>query len=83
VGGYLQTDETTVPVQMHYGRGSNHRAYLWQYGRPDGETAFDFCLGRVGTVRESFWRNGKGILQTDGYQAYEGVGGPKLVHVGC
>src|SRR3954447_16392374 len=24
-----------------------------------------------------------GILQTDGYQAYEGVGGPKLVHVGC
>jgi hypothetical protein len=25
----------------------------------------------------------EGILQTDGYQAYEGVGGPKMVHVGC
>ena len=22
-------------------------------------------------------------MQTDGYQAYEGVGGPKIVHVGC
>jgi hypothetical protein len=25
----------------------------------------------------------EGILQTDGYQAYEGIGGPKMVHVGC
>ena len=24
-----------------------------------------------------------GILQTDGYAAYESVGGPKLVHAGC
>ena len=41
---YLQADETTVPVQMHDGRGSNHQAYLWQYGKPGGETVFDFCL---------------------------------------
>ena len=27
--------------------------------------------------------NWEGILQTDGYQAYDGVGGPKMVHVGC
>ena len=25
----------------------------------------------------------EGILQTDGYQAYDDVGGPKLIHVGC
>ena len=24
-----------------------------------------------------------GILQTDGYQAYDNVGGPGLIHVGC
>src|SRR6185369_2759696 len=41
---YLQADETTVPVQMHDRRGSNHEAYLWQYGKPGGETVFDFCL---------------------------------------
>src|SRR5581483_3225360 len=45
-GSYLQADETTVPVQMHDGRGKNHEAYLWQYGKPGGETVFDFCLHR-------------------------------------
>ncbi len=80
---YLQADETTVPVQMHDRRGSNHQAYLWQYGKPGGETVFDFCLGRGRDGPQKFLDKWEGILQTDGYQAYEGVGGPKMVHVGC
>ena len=80
---YLQVDETTVPVQMHDGRGSNHEAYLWQYGKPGGETVFDFCLGRGREGPLKFLGQWEGILQTDGYKAYDGVGGPKLVHVGC
>ncbi len=80
---YLQADETTVPVQMHDKRGRNHEAYLWQYGRPGGETVFDFCLGRGREGPKKFLGDWEGILQTDGYQAYDGVGGPKLVHVGC
>jgi len=80
---YLQADETTVPVQMHDGRGRNHEAYLWQYGKPGGETVFEFCLGRGREGPKRFLGNWEGILQTDGYQAYDGVGGPKLVHVGC
>lgn len=80
---YLQADETTVPVQMHDKRGSNHEAYLWQYGKPGGETVFDFCLGRGRAGPRKFLSNWEGILQTDGYQAYGGVGGPKMVHVGC
>jgi transposase len=82
-GDYLQADETTVPVQMHDRRGSNHEAYLWQYGKPGGETVFDFCLGRGREGPLKFLGKWEGILQTDGYQAYDGVGGPKLVHVGC
>lgn len=80
---YLQADETTVPVQMHDGRGSNHQAYLWQYGKPGGETVFDFCMGRGRDGPLKFLGDWEGKLQTDGYQAYDGVGGPKLVHVGC
>jgi len=80
---YLQADETTVAVQMQDGRGSNHQAYLWQYGKPGGETVFDFCLGRGREGPLKFLGQWEGILQTDGYQAYEGVGGPNLVHVGC
>jgi transposase len=80
---YLQADETTIPVQMHDGRGNNHQGYLWQYGKPGGETVFDFCLGRGREGPLKFLGKWEGILQTDGYQAYDGVGGPRLVHVGC
>ena len=80
---YLQADETTVPVQMHDKRGENHQAYLWQYGKPGGETVFEFCLGRGREGPRKFLGEWEGILQTDGYQAYDDVGGPKLVHVGC
>ena len=80
---YLQADETIVPVQMHDKRGADHQAYLWQYGKPGGETVFDFQLGRGREGPRKFLGAWEGILQTDGYQAYGGVGGPKLVHVGC
>ena len=80
---YLQADETTVPVQMHDKRGADHQAYLWQYGTPGGETVFDFQLGRGRDGPQKFLGKWEGILQTDGYQAYDNIGGPKLVHVGC
>lgn len=80
---YLQADETTVLVQMRDKRGADHRAYLWQYGKPGGETVFDFCLGRGRAGPAGFLGNWEGILQTDGYQAYDGIGGEKLVRVGC
>jgi len=80
---YIQADETIVPVQMHDNRGADHQAYLWQYGRPGGETVFDFQLGRGRDGPAKFLRGWNGILQTDGYQAYDQVGGPGLIHVGC
>jgi transposase len=80
---YLQADETIVAVQMHDKRGADHQAYLWQYGKPGGETVFDFRMGRGREGPQKFLGQWDGILQTDGYQAYDGIGGPKLVHVGC
>jgi transposase len=80
---YLQADETIVPVQMHDGRGSDHPAYLWQYGTPGGETVFDFQLGRGRDGPAKFLKDWNGILQTDGYQVYDQVGGPGLIQVGC
>jgi transposase len=80
---YLQADETTVPVQMHDKRGADHQAYLWQYGKPGGETVFDFQLGRGRAGPAKFLGQWQGILQSDGYQVYDDVGGPKLVQVGC
>jgi transposase len=82
-GTYIQADEIPVEVQLRDGRGQNHQAYLWQYGRPGGEVVFDFCLGRGREGPKDFLGQFEGILQTDGYSAYEKVGGPKLVHAGC
>ena len=80
---YLQADETTVAVQMHDRRGANHQAYLWQYGSPGRETVFEFQLGRGREGPARFLQNWEGILQTDGYQAYDNIGRPKVIHVGC
>ena len=82
-GSYIQADETTVDVQMHDGRGQNHQAYLWQYGRPGGGVVFDFRLGRGRDGPKKFLGQFEGILQTDGYGAYDHVGGPKIVRAGC
>ncbi len=81
--GYLQADETPVDVQTHDRRGKNHQAYLWQYGRPGGSVVFEFQMGRGRAGPKRFLEGFEGILQTDGYIAYEKVGGPKMVHVAC
>jgi len=82
-GSYLQADETPVDVQMHDGRGKNHQAFLWQYGRPGGATVFDFRLGRERAGPQQFLEHFHGLLQTDAYQAYDKVGGSGMVHAGC
>lgn len=82
-GSYIQADETPVDVQMHGGRGQNHQAYLWQYGRPGGAAVFEFRLGRGREGPKEFLGNFAGILQTDGYAAYDKVGGPGMVHAAC
>ena len=81
--GYLQADETTVAVQTRDKKGANHQAYLWQYGQPGGETVFEFCMSRGREGPANFLGKWEGILQTDGYQAYENIGGAKLILVGC
>jgi transposase len=82
-GTYIQADETPVAVQMHDGRGQNHQAYLWQYGTPGGGVIFDFRLGREREGPKQFLQQFDGILQTDGYAAYDHIGGPKMVHAAC
>ena len=82
-GTYIQADETPVDVQMHERREKNHQAYLWQYGRPGGTVVFDFRLGRGRDGPRQFLGQFEGLLQTDGYAAYDQIGGPKIVHAGC
>jgi len=74
-GGYLQADETTVPCQVPEPAGKNHRAYLWEYGRPGGAVVFDFRMGRGRTTGPGeFLKRFRGKLQCDGYSVYDKLG---------
>jgi transposase len=79
-GTYIQADETPVDVLMRKGREKSHQAYLWQYGRPGGCVVFDFRLGRGRDDPKRFLGQFEGILQTDGYAAYDQIGGTRMVH---
>jgi transposase len=48
-----------------------------------GSAVFDFRLGRGRDGPKRFLRQFEGILQTDGYSAYDQVGGPNMVHAAC
>ena len=72
-----------MDVQVGNGSGSNHQAYLWQYGKPGGETVFDFRMGRGREGPKKFLAQYGGILQTDGYTVYDSVGGANLVRAAC
>jgi transposase len=95
---YIQADETPIEVQMHDGRGKNHQAYLWQYSAPfdgspggmgsggqegGGIVLFDFQMGRGREAPKRMLRDFAGILQTDGYAAYDKVGAPGMVQAAC
>lgn len=82
-GGYIQADETTVGVQTHDQSGKNHQGYLWQYGTPGGSVVFDFRMGRSREGPRQFLGQFEGILQTDGYTAYDHTGGAGMVHAAC
>jgi len=82
-GNYIQADETPVDVQTPDGSGTNHQAYLWQYGTPGGMTVFDFRMSRKREGPLNFLGNFEGVLQTDAYAAYDRVGGAQMVHAGC
>jgi transposase len=82
-GSYIQADETPVGVQSDRSKGKNHQSYLWQYSRPGGPVIFDFQMGRSREGPAKFLGKFAGYLQSDGYGAYDKIGGEGIVHAGC
>ena len=82
-GGYIQADETRVPVQVRTREGVNHTGYFWQYSRPGGPVVYDFQMDRGRNGPKAFLEHYGGILQTDGYTAYDKVGGEGIRRACC
>lgn len=70
--GYLQADETPIPVLDKEGKGSTHQGYHWLYHSPEKKLVFfDYRAGRSREGPVEILKEYTGYLQTDGYAAYE------------
>jgi transposase len=82
-GSYIQADETTIGVQSKQTKGRNHLGYMWEYSRPGGPVVFDFRMGRSREGPRKFLGQFNGFLQSDGYGAYDCIGGAGIEYAGC
>lgn len=85
-GDYLQADET--PIKCHdpdAGKGAVGQGYLWLISRPGGDVVFDWKLSRRHGELTGLVRDFKGVLQADGYEAYDAHADkhPEVIRVGC
>jgi len=68
---YLMADETPIPVQTKDKPGSTHKGFHWVYYAPlEKLVCFDYRKGRGRDGPEEFLEKFRGMLQTDGYNAY-------------
>lgn len=83
--GYLQVDETPIPVLDKQKKGKTHRGYHWIYHSPLEKTVlFDYNIGRSREGPVKLLRDFKGYLQTDGYKVYDLIARRKdITHVNC
>lgn len=82
-GGYIQADETPVGVQSAKVKGRNHRGWIWEYSRPHGPVIFDFQMSRSREGPQEFLKDYRGLLQCDGYVAYNNLGNDRIERLGC
>ncbi len=69
---YLMTDETPIQVQTRDKPGSTHKGYHRVYYAPlEKLVCFDYRKGRGREGPEEFLEKFRGMLQTDGYNAYD------------
>lgn len=71
---YLQADETTMKVLESEKKGACHLGYYWAYHAPaDGLVLFDYQPGRGQEGPGKLLKDFKGVLQSDGYKAYQAL----------
>jgi len=69
---YLMVDETPIPVQTRDKPGSTHKGYHWVYYAPlEKLVCFDYRKSRGRDGPDEFLESFRGMLQSDGYDAYD------------
>jgi transposase len=71
-GDYLQADEPPIRyMDPDLKKGKTTNGYLWLIGRPGSDVVFDWRLTRRHEEASSLLEGFEGLLQSDGYAAYE------------
>jgi transposase len=71
-GGYVQADETPVRfMDPDQKKGKTTQGYLWVIGKPGSDVVFDWQLSRAHRHATALLEGFEGVLQSDGYQAYD------------
>jgi transposase len=70
-GGYVQVDETPIRCNDPDLRdGKTTQGWLWALSRPQGDVFFEWRLSRRHEEAERLLGPYRGVLQSDGYEAY-------------
>lgn len=84
-GGYVQVDETPVRCQDPDVPGKTVQGWMWVMGRPGGNVVFTWRMSRRHEEAASLLQGYRGLLQSDGYEAYASLvrANAGIVQVGC
>lgn len=85
-GGYVQADETPVRCNdPDEKKGGTTQGWLWAISRPGGDVVFDWRLSRRHGELTSLLEGYRGLLQSDGYEAYPAFARARegVVWLGC
>lgn len=73
-GGYVQADETPVRfMEPDQKKGKTTQGYLCVIGKPGSDVVFDWQLSRAHKRVTKLLEGFEGLLQSDGYEAYESL----------
>lgn len=68
---YVQADESPIKVQDSHKQNATHTGYQWLYHAPEErKVLFKYSPGRARGAPEEVLQDFNGLLQTDGYAAY-------------
>jgi len=83
--GYIQADESTIPVLDKSKKGKSHTGYHWVYYSPlEKMVLFDYRPSRSKVGPKQMLQYFKGYLQTDGYAGYDQFfGQDKITTIAC
>jgi len=85
-GDYLQADETPIRyMDPDQKKGKTAQGYLWLIGKPGSDVVFDWRLTRQHEEATSLLEGFEGLLQSDGYGAYESLANKSdaLTRIAC